>query len=71
MKEPLAKFHMKNGEAINMRREDGNVSIETKEHQVIIPQATGQQTLDWIALLEGLAESVEYPEEEINEPSES
>ena len=63
MKEHLARFHGKNGEAIDMHRENGDILITTKDHHVVIPQATGQQTLDWIALFEGLTERVEYPEE--------
>ena len=63
MKEHLVRFHMKNGEAIDMHRENGDILIATKDHHVTIPQATGQQTLDWISLFEGLGESVEYPEE--------
>lgn len=62
MKEHLARFHMKNGETVDMHREDGDISIATKDHRVVIPQATGQQTLDWISLLESLGERVEYPE---------
>jgi len=65
MKEHLARFHSKNGETIDMHRENGDILIKTKEHHVTIPQATGQQTLDWIALFEGLTETVEYPEESI------
>ena len=52
MKEPLARFHMKDGKAIDMYREEGDVSIDSPDHLVTIPQATGQQTLDWIALFE-------------------
>ncbi len=62
MKEHLARFHMKNGETIDMHRENGNIIIDSKDHQVIVNQATGQVALDWIALFEGLGESVEYPE---------
>lgn len=62
MKEHLARFHGGNGEFIDMHREDGDLSISTNDHQVTIPQASGQQTLDLIALFEGLAEKVEYPE---------
>ncbi len=63
MKEHLARFHTKQGDTVDMHRVNGNVEITTKDHHVTIPQATGQQTLDWIALFEGLAERVEYPEE--------
>lgn len=62
MKEHLARFHMKNGETVDMHREDGDIKITTKDHRVTIPQATGQQTLDWISLFESLGERVEYPE---------
>jgi hypothetical protein len=63
MKEQLARFHMKNGEKIDMSREDGNIVINSKEHTVVVPQATGQQTLDWIALYDGMADNTSYPEE--------
>ncbi len=63
MKEHLARFHMKNGEAIDMHREDGDIVIASKDHSVTVPGATGQQALDWISLFESLGESVEYPEE--------
>ena len=62
MREHLARIHMKDGEIIDIHRENEDVLIESKDHQVIVPQATGQQTLDWISLFEGLAEKVEYPE---------
>ncbi len=63
MKEPLARFHTKDGDVIDMHRENGDLSISTKDHHVVLPQATGQQTLDWIALFEALTDKVEYPEE--------
>ena len=63
MKEHLARIHMKDGETIDMHRENGDVVIGSKNHQVVVPQATGQQTLDFISLFEGLVERTEYPEE--------
>ena len=63
MKEHLARFHTKDGKTIDMHREEGDIVIATEDHRVVVPQATGQQTLDWISLLEGLVERVEYPEE--------
>lgn len=64
MKELLARFNMKDGEVVEMHREDGNVSLSTKEHSVFLPKATGQQAFDLMMLLDGLAEKSEYPEEE-------
>lgn len=63
MKEPLVKFHLKNGEVVELHREDGVVTMSNQHHQVAIPHATGQQTLDLIAFLEPLGDSVEYPED--------
>lgn len=63
-KEHLVRFHLKNGEIIDMHREDTNVIISGQYHQVTIPHATGQQALDLIAVLEPLGERVEYPEGE-------
>jgi len=62
MKEHLARFHMKDGKAIDMHREEGDVSITSPGHSVTLPGATGQQALDWAALLEDLAEKTEYLE---------
>lgn len=63
MKEHLARIHMKDGKTIDMHREDGDVSISTEDHRVVVPLATGQQTLDWLAFFEDLAEKIEYPVE--------
>jgi len=63
MKEHLARFHTKDGKTVDMHREDGDIVISSKDHRAIIPQATGQQTLDLISLFEGLVERIEYPEE--------
>lgn len=60
MKEHLARFHMGKGKTIDMHRADGDVTIAN----VTLPRATGQQTLDMIALLDDLSEKVEYPEPE-------
>ena len=60
--EHLARFTTKDGKHIDMFRENGDVLIKTQEHNLAIPRATGQQTLDWIALFEGLSEQVEYLE---------
>ncbi|KKN59506.1 hypothetical protein LCGC14_0541200 [marine sediment metagenome] len=62
MKEHLARIHMKDGKTIDVHREDGNVLIASEDHKVVLPLATGQQTLGWIALFEDLAERIEYPE---------
>ena len=63
MKEHLARFTMPNGEKVDMHKDESDITITTKDHRVIVPQATGQQTLDWCALFESLGTSVEYPEE--------
>lgn len=60
--EPLARFHTKDGKVINMDKDEDDILITTEDHRVIIPRATGQQTLDWISLFESLVEKVEYPE---------
>ncbi len=64
MKELLASFTMKDGAVVEMHREDGDVSLSTTDHNVSLPKATGQQAMDLIILMEGLAEKSEYPEEE-------
>lgn len=64
MAEHLARFTMPNGKKIDMHREDNGITITTEEHRVVVPNATGQQTLDWCALFESLGASAEYPEEE-------
>lgn len=63
MKEHLAHFHLPDGKTIDIHKNDNDISITTKDHTLIIPHATGQQTLDWCALLESLSESVEYPDD--------
>lgn len=63
MKEPLVRFRLKSGDIIDMHRQDGDVTLSTKNHQVTIRKATGQQVLDLYALLEPLGEAVEFPEE--------
>lgn len=68
MKEHLARFHMPGGQTVDMHKDDNDILIISEGHRVVVPHATGQQTLDWCALLESLGERVEYPEEgEINE----
>lgn len=63
-KEHLAQFVLMNGAVIDMHRQDGDVTLSSKDHQVTVPRATGQQTLDLIAFLEPLGESVSFPGEE-------
>lgn len=60
MKEHLARFFLPNGNTIDIHKNDKDLSITTKDHNLVIPNATGQQTLDWCALFEGLSEKVEY-----------
>lgn len=63
-REHLVRFNLKDGIIIDMHREDGEVTLTSNnEGQVTLPNATGQQAVDLISLLEPLAESVEYPEE--------
>lgn len=64
MKEHLAHFTMPNGERIDLHKDDAGVTVTTKEHSLLIPHATGQQTLDWCALFESLGAVTKYPDEE-------
>ncbi len=63
MKEHLVRIHLKNGESIDMHRDNGDLKICHKDHCVIIPKGTGVQALGLYALLEPLGESIEFPEE--------
>ncbi len=63
-KEHLVRINLKDGGAIDMHKQDGDVTLSSDGHEVTIPHATGQQALDLYALLEPLGESVEFPEED-------
>ena len=62
MKEHLVRIHLKNGEFIDMHRDDGDVKLCSKDHCVIIRKGTGAQALGLYSLLEPLGESIEVPE---------
>ena len=62
-REHLVRFRLKSGEIVDMHRQDGDVIISKEHQEVIIPGATGQQTLDLAAFFESLGEIIEVPEE--------
>ena len=62
-KEHLLRIRLNSGEIVDMHRQDGDVILSSKEHQVILPGATGQQTLDVAAFFEGIGGIIEDPEE--------
>lgn len=62
--EYLVRLRLKDGSAIDFHRtENKNVRICHKDHCVILPGASGQVTLDLLALLEPFGEI----EEEVDE----
>lgn len=63
MKEHLVRIHLKNGESIDMHRENGDLKLCHKSHCVIIPRGTGIQALGLYSLLEPLGERIDFPEE--------
>ena len=63
MKEHLVRFHLKDGEIIDVHKENGDVTLSNKHHQVTISRATGQQALDLFAFFEPLGETIEFPDE--------
>lgn len=62
MKEHLVRIHLKNGESIDMHRENGDVKLCNKDQCVIIRKGTGAQAIGLYALLAPLGESIEFPE---------
>ena len=68
--EHLISLTLEDGTRINFSRADnGEVQICHNDHCVILPKASGQVTLDFLALLEpfGEIEEIEEIEEEKNE----
>ncbi|KKM76827.1 hypothetical protein LCGC14_1376180 [marine sediment metagenome] len=70
MKEKLPRIKLKHGGHIDMTREDGDVVVSHDGHAVTLKKATGLQTLEMYALLEGLGDSVELAGSEETDGSE-
>lgn len=62
--EHLATVRFKDGSGIKFSREGTTLHIEGSDIQVSLPRATGQQAVSLLSLLEGLGESVEFPDDE-------
>ena len=61
--EHLIRLRLKDGSAIDfLRTEDNAVHVCNGDHRVVLPKATGQQTLDLFALLEPFGEIEEEDE---------
>ena len=59
----LVRLKMSNGTYIDFHRDENNVvQVCNGDHCVILPKATGQQTLDLFALLESFGEIIETEE---------
>jgi len=55
--EHLIRLRLKDGSAIDFRRtENQEVHVCHGDHKVVLPRASGQQTLDLFALLETFGE---------------
>lgn len=62
---PFARIALKDGHTINIfRDEDLVVSICHEDKCVNLPGASGQLTMEIVALLESLGSIVEFPEED-------
>ena len=62
-KEHLLRFRLNTGDIVDLHRQDGDVIISSEHHEVTLPGATGQQTLEVAAFFEAMGEIVEVPEE--------
>lgn len=69
MSEHLVRIRLKNGDTIEIYKDDKTVKVCHGDHCVEIPKATGHQTLNLITLLEGVGEKMEFPEEDDNGPT--
>lgn len=64
MTEHLIRLKLKDGTSIDFHRTENNeVRVCHKDHCVILPHGTGQQTLDLFALLEPFGEIEEESDE--------
>lgn len=65
MDRPFARISLKDGSTIDVNRdEDAVISICHNDQCVNLPGASGQLTMEMIALLESMGSIVEFPEEE-------
>lgn len=71
MNERLVRINLADGSAVDIHRNDMDVEICHDKYCVTFPKATGLKTLELFALLESLGETIEFPEEELDNDHES